>query len=153
MAFEFKSSLGAFGAALALTMTAGPGAMAFAPAPPAEEPSSDDDGRALSAAASYVRMPALQTSVQDGRRTRGMLQVRVALDAPARSTRRLIEEREVWLQDAYAESLLIYGGRMYQWGYPPDAELIADMLQQDTDRLLGEGRAQIVLDTVVIHPR
>lgn len=152
MMIEFLSSARALGVAMVLAMTAAPGVMALAPAPPANEPSSDEDGRALSAAASYVRIPALQTSVQDGRRTRGMLQVRVALDAPARSTRRLIEEREVWLQDAYAESLLIYGGRMYQWGYLPDAELIADMLQQDTDRLLGEGRAQIVLDTVVIHP-
>jgi hypothetical protein len=29
--------------------------------------------------------------------------------------------------------------------------MIADLLQEDTDRLLGEGQAQVVLDTVMIH--
>lgn len=82
---------------------------------------------------------------------RGMLQVRMALDAPQSRTRRLIEDREMWLRDAYAETLLLYGARIYRWGDVPDADMIGQLLQEDTDRLLGEGVAQVVLDTVVIH--
>jgi hypothetical protein len=105
----------------------------------------------LSGASSYVRLPAVQTAVQSDRRMRGMLQVSLALDAPQGRTRRLIEEREMWLRDAYAETLLLYGSRIYRWGDVPDADMIGQLLQEDTDRLLGEGRAQVVLDTVMIH--
>ena len=126
-------------------------AAAFAEAAPPSDPSVDESGRVLSGASSYVRMPAVQTAVQSDRRMSGMLQVRLALDAPQGRTRRLIGEREMWLRDAYAETLLLYGARMYRWGQVPDAELIAQLLQEDTDRLLGEGRAQVVLDTVMIY--
>jgi hypothetical protein len=135
--------------AASLALAAGADAVA-APAPPSE-PSVDESGRVISGASSYVRLPAVQTAVQSDRRMSGMLQVRLALDAPQGRTRRLIEEREMWLRDAYAETLLLYGGRIYRWGQVPDADLIAELLQEDTDRLLGEGRAQVVLDTVMIY--
>ena len=139
------AAAGAAGLALAVSA----GALA-APAPPSE-PSVDQSGRVLSGASSYVRMPAVQTAVQSDRRMSGMLQVRLALDAPQGRTRRLIGEREMWLRDAYAETLLLYGARMYRWGQVPDANLIGQLLQEDTDRLLGDGRARVVLDTVMIY--
>jgi hypothetical protein len=83
---------------------------------------------------------------------RGMLQVSLALDAPRGRTRSLITARQLWLRDAYNETLLLYASRLYRWGDVPDADLIRQLLQEDTDRLLGEGQAAIVLDTVIIHP-
>lgn len=146
MTFKFRPCLLAAAGAAALALTAGAGAIA---APPSE-PSPDESGRIISGASSYVRIPAVQTAVQTDRRMSGMLQVRMALDAPQGRTRRLIGEREMWLRDAYAETLLLYGARLYRWGQVPDADLIAQLLQEDTDRLLGEGRATVVLDTVMI---
>jgi hypothetical protein len=135
-------------AASALTLwVSGPGLAA-----PPSEPEPDQGSRIISGAASYVRLPAVQTAVRSDQRMRGMLQVRLALDAPRSQTRRLIEDRQMWLRDAYAETLLLYGSRIYRWGEVPDADMIGQLLQDDTDRLLGEGRARIVLDTVVIHP-
>ncbi len=134
----------------ALTLCLGTGASAIAAAPPSE-PEPEQTGRTLTAQDSYVRFPALQTAVQSNRRMGGMLQVRMALDAPQRGTRRLIEDRRMWLRDAYAETLLLYGARIYRWGDVPDADLIGQLLQEDTDRLLGEGQARVLLDTVVIH--
>lgn len=128
-----------------------PGALVFA-APAPSAPPEEHGGRVLSDASSYVRLPALQTAVQANRRMRGMLQVTLALDAPRSRTRRLIDDRELWLRDAYAETLLLYGSRLYHWGEVPDADMISQLLQEDTDRLLGEGRARVVLDTVMIHP-
>lgn len=81
----------------------------------------------------------------------GMLQVSLALDAPRAPTRTLINDRRLWLRDAYTETLLLYAARLYRWGDVPDADMIGALLQEDTDRLLGEGRATVVLDTVIIH--
>lgn len=148
MVSAMTRSLRALGAASLLALMASGGALASAPP---SEPEPDPSGRALSGASSYVRLPAVQTAVQADRRTRGMLQVNLALDAPQGRTRRLIDERQMWLRDAYAETLLLYGARIYRWGEVPDADMIGDLLQEDTDRLLGEGRARVVLDTVMIH--
>lgn len=148
MVTEITRTFGALCAVLALTIAVSGNASASAPP---SDPEPDDSGRTLSAADSYMRLPAIQTAVRSDRRMRGMLQVRLALDAPQSRTRRLIEDREMWLRDAYTETLLLYGARMYRWGQVPDADMISQLLQEDTDRLLGEGRAQVVLDTVVIH--
>ena len=117
-----------------------------------DEPPGGPGSRALSDADSYVRLSSVQTSIRDRtRRMRGTLQVTLALDAPHRRTRSLIEERRVWLRDAYNETLLLYASRLYRWGEVPDADMIAQLLQEDTDRLLGEDAATVVLDTVIIH--
>lgn len=108
-------------------------------------------GRVLSHARSYVRMQPVHTSVQSNFRMQGLLQVDIALDAPHSQTRRVIEERQIWLRDAYAEAMLIYSGRIYRWGTIPDPEVIARLLQAETDRLIGEGQARVMLDTVIIH--
>jgi hypothetical protein len=142
-------------AVLALAVCAGaPAHAAAAPssAPAPDEPAGDESRRALSDADSYVRLPSVQASIRDRtRRMRGSLQVSLALDAPRGRTRSLIEERRVFLRDAYNETLLLYASRIYRWGDVPDADMIGMLLQQDTDRLLGEGQATVVLDTVMIH--
>ena len=33
----------------------------------------------------------------------------------------------------------------------PDADVIARLLQEETDRVIGPGQATVVLDTVIIH--
>ena len=135
-------------AALALALAAPVHAGPPAPA----EPEPDDSRRALTDADSYVRLPPVQTSIRDRtRRMRGSLQVTLALDAPRGRTRDLIEDRAAFLRDAYNETLLLYASRLYRWGEVPDADMIGELLQEDTDRLIGEGQAQVVLDAVIIH--
>jgi len=137
-----------FAAAGALTLSAAPALAA------PDEPEADPGSRALTDADSYVRLPALQTPVRQrlgGRAPAGMLQVTLALDAPRARTRTLIDERRIWLRDAFNETLLLYASRIYRPGDVPDAEMIGDLLQDDVDRLLGEGRATVLLDTLIIH--
>jgi len=118
---------------------------------PAENTADESMGRVLSHARSYVRMEPVRASVQADFRMRGLMQVGIALDAPHSQTRRVIGERQIWLRDAYAEALLLYSGRMYRWGEIPDADTIARLLQEETDRLIGAGQARVVLDTIIIH--
>jgi hypothetical protein len=119
-----------------------------APSEPAPEESL---GRSLTHATSYVRMEPVRTSVQADYRMRGLLQVGLALDAPHSRTRQVIAERQIWLRDAYSQAMLLYSGRMYRWGQIPDADVIARLLQDETDRVIGPGQATVVLDTVIIH--
>ena len=135
-------------AALALTT---PALAVGAPAAPPAEEDDQPTGRILSHAPSYVRMEPVHAAVHADYRVRGMLQVGLALDAPHSRTRRVIDERDLWLRDAYAEAMLIYTTRMYRWGEIPDIEAISSLLQAETDRLVGAGQAQVVLDTVIIH--
>ena len=139
------------GAALAFAAPAFTGPVHAAPAQDGGS-GGEPESRALSDADSYVRLSSMRTPVRDRmRRMRGTLQVTLALDAPKGRTRSLIDARQLWLRDAYNETLLLYASRLYQWGEVPDADMIGGLLQDDTDRLRGEGEAQVVLDTVIIH--
>jgi len=89
--------------------------------------------------------------VDRGSGARATLEVVFSLDAPERDSRRMIDQRRLWLRAAYSDSLLIYGGRLYRWGDVPDLDRLARLLQEDTDRLIGPGRAQVLLDTVLIN--
>lgn len=146
---------GALAAAVAAAFALA-GAASAAPAAASEpEPTGGPTGRVLVGGEvnSYVRMASVRTALRMGRRSgpRATLEVAFALDAPDSATRRMIEQRQVWLRSAYSETLLLYGGRLHGWGEVPDLDRIGAMLQDDTDRLLGPGRAEVLLDTVLIH--
>jgi hypothetical protein len=143
----------AFSAVLALASAAvaGPAPAAADPEPVAAGPM----GRILvgDGVQSYMRMDSVRTALVVDRRSgaRATLEVAFSLDAPDRDSRRMIEQRRLWLRAAYSETLLIYGGRIYRWGDVPDLDRLAGLLQEDTDRLIGPGRAQVLLDTVLIN--
>jgi len=139
-------------AILAAALALGLAGTAHAGPPAPSEPEPDESRRALTDADSYVRLAPVQTSIRDRtRRMRGSLHVTLALDAPRGRTRDLIEDRAAYLRDAYNETLLLYASRLYRWGEVPDADMIGALLQEDTDRLIGEDQARVVLDTVMIH--
>jgi len=125
---------------------------AKADTPPAQSPTM---GRLLvgESVPSYVRMEAVRSAIVTDPRSgaRATLDVTFSLNAPERAARRAIDERRLWLRAAYSQTVMIYAGRMYRWGDVPDLDLLARLLQDDTDRLLGEGQAEILLDTVLIH--
>lgn len=148
------------GALVALAMLsapamAAPAAHAPEPETPSPSASAPPMGRVLvgGEVPSYVPQPSVRTALMINTRTgaRATLDVSFALDAPERETRRLIEQRQLWLRAALSETLLIYSGRMYRWGDVPDVELIARLMQEDVDRLLGPDRATVLLDSVLIH--
>jgi len=107
--------------------------------------------RHITTAQSYASQPAVHAPVRARGRTAGQLEVAFGLDIPRREDRALVQERQPWLRDAYTRAVLNYSARQYAWPDVPDAEAIAALLQSETDRLLGPGRAQVLLDTVMIH--
>ena len=101
--------------------------------------------------ASYMCMEPVRASVRLGGGPPVMLDVNFALDAQDRADRRVIEQRKLFLRAAYTETLMLYAGRIYRPGQVPDIDLISQWLQEDTDRLIGAGKARILIDTVLIH--
>jgi hypothetical protein len=83
--------------------------------------------------------------------TAGQLQVAFGLDIPSREDRALAQELRPWLRDAYTRAVLNYSTRQYAWPNVLNAVAIAALLQGEINRLLGPGRARVLLDTVMIH--
>lgn len=94
---------------------------------------------------------AVHAPVRARGRTAGQLEVAFGLDIERAEDRALVRTRQPWLRDAYTRAVLNYSARQYAWPDVPDAEAIAALLQSETDRLIGPGRARVLLDTVMIH--
>lgn len=108
-------------------------------------------GRHITTAQTYLAQTPVHAPVRARGRTAGQLQIAFGLDIPSRGDRALIQERQPWLRDAYTRTVLNYAARQYAWPDVPDADVIAALLQAETDRLIGPGRARVLLDTVMIH--
>ncbi|MCH8489187.1 MAG: hypothetical protein LAT81_04545 [Oceanicaulis sp.] len=108
-------------------------------------------GRHITTAQTYVSQAPVHAPVRARGRTAGQLEVAFGLDIERREDRALVQERQPWLRDAYTRAVLNYSARQYAWPNVPDAEAIAALLQGETDRLIGPGRARVLLDTVMIH--
>jgi hypothetical protein len=107
--------------------------------------------RHITTAQTYMAQTPVHAPVRARGRTAGQLEVAFGLDIERREDRALVQERQPWLRDAYTRAVLNYSARQYAWPDVPDAEAIAALLQSETDRLIGPGRARVLLDTVMIH--
>ncbi len=126
-------------------------AAALATAPAGASGLETPSGRHITTAASYTAQAPVHVPVRDRARTVGQLQVAFGLDIQEPEDRSLVQARQPWLRDAYTRAVLNYTARQYAWPDVPDAEAIAALLQSETDRLIGPGRARVLLDTVMIH--
>lgn len=126
-----------------------PGALAAGPDAPSAPPA--PAGRHITTAQTYMAQGSVHAPVRARGRTAAQLQITFGLDIPRREDRALVAERQPWLRDAYTRAVLNYAGRQYAWPGVPDAEGVAALLQAETDRLLGPGRARVLLDTVMLH--
>ena len=55
------------------------------------------------------------------------------------------------LRNAHVQALTMYTGMNYRFGDIPDADRIAQMLQDATDATLGEEGAEILIGMIIIH--
>jgi len=149
----FKMAL-ALAAALSLSLPAqalvgggGGGGGGGAPAPAA------DDGRRRSITSSedYLPLPELMTTVQADFRSAGLLQIEAGLEIHDHNLLRRAEENMPRLRDAYVSALSLYAGMNYRFGDVPDANRIAELMQNATDHALGEDGAIIYISMIMIH--
>lgn len=101
--------------------------------------------------ASYVIINAMNVSIIQNARVRGMLQIELGLDVPDDDLRETAIQLAPRLQDAYLIALRHYTTNQLQLYHVPDANLIGDILQNVTTQVLGEEGAIVLLSQIMLH--
>ena len=101
--------------------------------------------------ASYVIINAMNVSIIQDARVRGMLQIELGLDVPDDELRETAIQLAPRLQDAYLIALRHYTTNQLQLYHVPDANLIGDILQNVTTQVLGEEGAIVLLSQIMLH--
>ncbi|WP_417490335.1 hypothetical protein [Maricaulis sp.] len=131
-------------AAPALAMSGGGGGSGAAPA-------EDSRHRSVTSADTYLPLPPLMATVQADHRARGNLQIEAGLEIQDARLRRRVEQIMPRLRNAYVTALSIYTGVNYRYGTVPDADRIAQLLQDATDMTLGTEGARVLIGMVIIN--
>lgn len=113
--------------------------------------STDARRRSLTQSENYLPLPPLTASVQADYRLRGVIQIEAGLELESPRDRRRVQMLMPRLRDAYVSALSLYTGVNYRFGDVPDVDRITELLQEATDRALGDDKAQILLGMVIIH--
>lgn len=107
--------------------------------------------RSLTSSTTYVPLPPLTATVQADFRARGLLQIEAGLEISDARLRRRAEASMPLLRDAYVSAMSVYTGVNYRYGDVPDADRIAQLLQEATNHALGQEGAVVLLGMVMIH--
>ncbi|WP_339744382.1 hypothetical protein [uncultured Maricaulis sp.] len=139
--------------AFALGLASNSAAMASSNSPPAHGEAQADDSRhrSLTSSNTYLPLPPLMATVQADHRARGNLQIEAGLEVPDARLRRRVEQMMPRLRNAYVTAMSIYTGVNYRFGDVPDADRIAQLLQDATDMTLGTEGAQVLIGMVIIN--
>jgi len=101
--------------------------------------------------ASYVIINAMNVSIIQNARVRGMLQIELGLDVPDDDLRETAIQLAPRLQDAYLIALRHYTTNQLKLYQVPDANLIGNILQNVTTQVLGEEGAIVLLSQIMLH--
>lgn len=141
--------------ALALCLSLAIGDAAFANSnnspPPGAAEADDTRHRSLTSSDSYLPLPPLMATVQSGHRARGNLQIEAGLEVEDARLRRRVEQSMPRLRNAYVTAMSIYTGVNYRFGDVPDADRIAQLLQDATDMTMGTDGARVLIGMVIIN--
>jgi hypothetical protein len=99
----------------------------------------------------FVEFEGLAAAVVEGIRPAGTIQVEFGLEAPDREIHDLVLRLQPRLRAACAEAVAAYAGDLYLVGTPPDADLIATMMQERVDVAMGVTGAHVMLAMVIVH--
>lgn len=105
----------------------------------------------LSQAKSYLALDPIYTTIVDDNRAQGMLMVGMGLDIPDPALREIADRSMPVLRDAYVRNLMAFTATTVRTTAQPDVSLLAERLQNITDRALGKKGAKILLAQVAIR--
>ena len=125
-------------AALSLTLVAG--------SAQAEGGESRKKGGGLS----YTQFPTLTATVMRPNGRRGVLTVEAGIDTPDTGLKARADVLEPRLRDAYVTVLATFAAGLTP-GTPPNVDLLADRLQQATDRVIGKPGSKLLIGTVLVN--
>tara|TARA_R110000744_G_scaffold84678_3_gene165641 strand:+ start:849 stop:1322 length:474 start_codon:yes stop_codon:yes gene_type:complete len=138
-------------AALCLSLAPGGVALASGGGGGSAAPAEESRHRGLTTSDSYLPLPPLMATVQANYRARGNLQIEAGLEVEDSRLRRRVEQSMPRLRNAYVTALSTYTGVNYRYGGVPDADRIAQLLQDATDTTLGTEGARVLIGMVIIN--
>ena len=100
---------------------------------------------------SYLSLEPIYTTIVGDGRAQGMLMVGIGLDVPNDELREVADRSMPVLRDAYVRNLMAFTATAVRTDAQPDVTLIADRLQNITDRALGKKGAKVLLAQVAIR--
>lgn len=98
----------------------------------------------------YLELDAVAVSIVLPNGRRGVLTVALGLNAPQASLRDRLEFYLPLLHSAYVSALQPYAYGLAP-GTLPNADYIAYALQRETDRVLGQRGAQVLLGSILVN--
>lgn len=100
---------------------------------------------------SYVQLQPLTATILRGDGRRGVLTVETGVDVPGNGAlRNRADISQPRLRAAYLQALQAYASGLGP-GVPPDADYIARALQRETDKVLGQQGAKLLLGTILAN--
>jgi hypothetical protein len=99
---------------------------------------------------SYIQFQALAATITRANGRRGVLTVEVGLDVPNAKLREKAELNLPRLRAAFVQTLQIYAAGMTP-SMPPNPDVLGTTMQRDTDRILGQPGAKLLLGTMLIN--
>ena len=100
---------------------------------------------------SYLSLEPIYTTIVGDNHAQGMLMVGIGLDVPDPALREIADRSMPVLRDAYVRNLMAFTATAVRTDAQPDVTLIADRLQNITDRALGKKGAKLLLAQVAIR--
>lgn len=98
----------------------------------------------------FVQLPAVTSTVRTPNGRRGVLTVEVGLDISDARLRARAEASQPRLRAAFAQLLQTYATGLPP-GSPPSADTLGREMQRETDRVLGQKGARLLLGTVMVN--
>jgi flagellar basal body-associated protein FliL len=100
---------------------------------------------------SYLEVDPIYTTIVSDNHPGGMLMVGIGLDVPDAALRDEVTRSLPVLRDAYVRNLMTFTASAVRTDAQPDVGMIADRLQEVTDRALKKKGAKVLLAQVALR--
>jgi hypothetical protein len=100
--------------------------------------------------ASYLMVDTLVGTTNKGGGRRGVLTVECGVDVPDDRLRERVQQSMPRLRAAYAQTVMIYAAGL-PVGAPPNADFLSITLQRNTDTVIGQKGAHLLLGPILVN--
>jgi hypothetical protein len=126
-------------------------ALALAPAANAGE-NTPAPAKKLTASRAFLTLDPFMVSIMENYKVRGFLVLEVTLNMPDRDGQEGATIMRPKLRDAFVRALMEYGAKIATVKRVPDLTGITARLQEQTDGVLGAGKARVLLTQALVRP-
>jgi hypothetical protein len=99
----------------------------------------------------YLPFYPSAATIFSGYRPMGLMHFEYGLDIKDDDDRERAAKLAPRLREAYGQLLAQYAGSLYTVGDVPDIEYLSTRMQSATDRIIGKGKAQFLVSTLMVN--